>query len=181
MERTDMAEFISFDPGVEVLGRVVLSTFAAPDEQTEPVLGEYGLREADPESWYPLQALLDVLQELAERGHFNMISIGMTIPDVAKFPTKIDTVEDALVMLGEAYQMNHRGGAIGEYVFKKTGEQTGEMLCRNPYPSDFDYGLIYRLIQKYRPDDSAKFRVARDDSLSNRTNGGDACIYHISW
>ncbi len=176
-----MAEFISFDPGVEVSGHVVFSTLAAPDEQTKPVMERYGLGDVDPESWYPLQALLDVLQELAERGHFNMVAIGMTIPDVAMFPPEINTIEDALILLGEAYQMNHRGGEIGEYVFKKTGEQIGEMLCRNPYPSDFDYGLIYRLIQKHRPDDSSKFQVARDDSISNRKNGGDACIYHVSW
>jgi hypothetical protein len=176
-----MAEFISFEPNVEVSGRVVLSTFAAPDEQTGPVLEKYSLSKVSPEAWYPLQSMLDVLRELAEMGHFNMVAIGMTIPDVALFPPEIDTVEKALTSLGEAYQMNHRGGEIGEYVFKKIGERSGEVLCRNPYSSDFDYGLIYRLIQKYRPDDSDSFRVVRDDSVSNRKNGGDACTYHVSW
>lgn len=176
-----MAEFIAFDPHVEVIGQSIFTIVAALDKQAVPVLEQYNLAKIDPEAWYPVQDFLDALRDLSEQEYFNMVSVGMQVPDVAVFPPEIDTVEKALTLLGEAYQMNTRGGDVGEYVFKKTSERSGEMFCRNPYPSDLDYGLIYRLIQKYRPADSETFNVTRDDSIPNRKTGGDACTYHISW
>lgn len=176
-----MTEFVAFDSHVEITGQSVLSILMALDEQAAPILAAHNLANVDPDAWYLMQDFLDALQELSQQGYFNMVSVGMKVPDVAVFPPEINTVEKALTVLGQAYQMNCRGGEIGEYTFTKTGERSGEMYCRNPYPSDFDYGLIYRVIQKYRPADGGTFSVTRDDSVPNRKSGGDACTYLISW
>ncbi len=176
-----MAEFVSFDPNVEATGQMVLPVLAALDEGCKPVLEKYGLGDVESDGWYPLQDFLDALRELSENGYFNMVSIGMKVPDVAVFPPDIETIEDVFTLLDQAYHMNHRGGDIGEYIYRQTGERSGELYCNNPYSSDFDYGLIYRLLQKYRPVDSEVFSVTRDDSVPNRKSGGDACTYYIEW
>lgn len=176
-----MAEYIAFDPTVEVYGQSMLSVVSALGDQAESILAKHGLDNIDPNSWYPIQDYLDAYKELADMDYFNLVAVGMQVPDNAVFPPEIDTVEKALMSVGQAYEMNHRGGDIGEYTFTLTGEREGDMYCRNPYPSDFDYGIIYRIVQKFRPTDSTEIRVVRDDSVPNRKSGADACTYHIGW
>ena len=176
-----MAEYIAFDPNAEVIGQGVVAMVAALGDSAVLIFAKHGLADIDPDAWYPMQSNLDAFREVSKGDFFNMVAVGMKTPDVALFPPEIDTVEKALTLLGQAYQMNHRGGEIGEYTFTKTGERSGEMVCRNPYPSDFDYGLIYRLVQKFRPTDGEGFKVVRDDSIPNRTTGADACLYRITW
>ena len=91
------------------------------------------------------------------------------------------TVHDALASISIAYQMNYRNGSIGKYEYTQTGPNSGTMLCENPYPSDFDYGLIYRTAQKFRDSSSTKLIVKRDESKSNRISGGESCTYDIEW
>ena len=55
------------------------------------------------------------------------------------------------------------------------------MVCENPYPSDFDYGIIYRIVQKFRGPDSDELLVMLDDSKPTRKNGADSCTYLIRW
>ncbi|MEO1444605.1 MAG: hypothetical protein AAFV33_29705, partial [Chloroflexota bacterium] len=93
----------------------------------------------------------------------------------------IETVHDALKLLNDAYQMHHRGGDFGEYRYEYVSERRAKMICRNPYPSDLDYGIIYRLVQKFYPPDSNGFYVELDLNAPTRRNGDDSCTYLISW
>lgn len=177
-----MAQYESFDPNVEVIGQAIQSTLVGLDEQTVPILKKHNLYPIDPESWYNQQAWMDAFKEIAGLGFMNMVAIGMRVPDNAKFPPDIEGVHSVLGLLNVAYQMNHRGGEIGSYDYEPTGERSGVMVCRNPYPSDFDYGLIYRTVQKFVTDESEDgIIVKRDDTVKNRTTGGDTCRYEISW
>ncbi len=175
-----MAEFVCFDSNVEAVGQGIMVIVAALGDKALPTLAKYELDDLDPEGWYPQQPFLDAFRELSQQGFFNMVACGMKVPDVAAFPP-METVEEALSLVGQAYQMNHRGGDIGEYTLKEIGDRKAEMYCRNPYPSDFDYGIIYRLVQKYRPEDSKGFKVVRDEEVPNRKTGADACTYYIEW
>lgn len=174
-----MAEFVAFEPNVEVLGISMLSVTEAMGEQAYGVMEKHGLINIDPESWYPQQTYLDAYHELSTLGFFNMVSVGMKVPDNAKFPP-VNSVEEALKLLNTAYQMNHRGGDIGEYRYEKVNESEARMICRTPYPSDFDYGLIYRLVQKFAPKGSHVV-VVRDENAPSRKNGDDSCTYIVKW
>lgn len=111
----------------------------------------------------------------------NMVAVGMKVPEIALMPPDIKTVHDVLSMMDVAFKMNVRGPDVGEYVYKKRGERSATMTARNSYPSDFDYGLIYAFVKRFRPPDSRELTVRRDDTIPNRKSGADSCIYHIKW
>ncbi|MEL6271314.1 MAG: hypothetical protein AAFR22_16010, partial [Chloroflexota bacterium] len=157
-----MAEYIAFDPKAEVYGGAAMVTFAAFGEEATPIIKKHNMHPLEPDKWYPQQNQLNVLKEVSEFGLLSLVAVGMQIPDTAAFPPDIKSVEEGLNLLDQAYQMNHRGGAIGEYRYEPAGERTGKMIAHNPYPSDLDYGLIYRIVQKFRPADSAGFFVELD-------------------
>lgn len=175
-----MAEYVAFDPEVEIKGSAVLVVMEAIGDQSIPIMEKHGLANIKEDEWYSQQTYLDAFRELAEIGFLTLVSVGMKIPDVADFPP-IESVEEALQLLDVAYHMNHRGGDIGEYRLEEIHENSAVMICQNPYPSDFDYGIIYRLVQKYRPSNSKNLTVTRLDDPPNRQQGGDACTYVIEW
>ena len=79
-----------------------------------------------------------------------------------------------------AYHMNHKGGEIGYYRFTKTGERSGVMECKNPYPCDFDMGLVQAMAQRFAPAGSHP-KVVHDTTKPCRAKTGDACSYLITW
>lgn len=173
-----MAQFAAFEPGVEVAGHAILSTIAGLGEIARDTLQRHGITEVKPEGWYSQQAWLDTLKELNERG-IALQSVGMAIPDNAMFPPDIDDAHKALAAIDIAYHMNHRSGRIGNYHYERTGERQARLTCTNPYPSDFDYGIIYRMAQRFGPTD-AQLLVIRHESPTC-LNGDDTCIYDVSW
>jgi len=85
-----------------------------------------------------------------------------------------------LASIDVAYHMNHRGGEIGPYDFEKTGDRSGKMICPNPYPCDFDMGIIAAVANKFAPEGTF-VTVKQDDSQPCRNEGADSCTYLISW
>lgn len=179
-----MAEYVAFHADNETLGGAIEATLVAMGkDRIRDIAAQHDLDvdNIDRDAWYPQQAELDVMREAEGMNFMNLVAIGMNIPDIAEFPPEIQTVEDALNLLDEAYQFNHRGEHIGNYRFEPTGDSEGLMICNNPYPSDLDYGIIYRLVQKYRPADSTRLRVALDTDKPTRRNGADSCTYIVQW
>jgi hypothetical protein len=110
-----MAEFVSFDPNVEVSGQSMLCVVAGMGKSAKPLLEKYGLDKLEADKWYKLQPILDFYKEisLAKSSLLNLHSTGLKVPDFAVFPPDIDSIQKAMLSLDEAYHMNHRGGEIG--------------------------------------------------------------------
>lgn len=176
-----MAQYVVFDENVEVRGLTIQATLEAMGQSGYEALARHGIEDVQSDGWYSQVAYLNAFKELAEDGLLNMVAVGMGVPDLVEWPPEITTVEQALGALDAAYHMNHRGGDIGSYEFVSTGEREGKVVCNNPYPSDFDYGLIYRIVQKFRPDEGRVMRVIRDEEMQNRTEGGEECVYYLKW
>ncbi len=79
-----------------------------------------------------------------------------------------------------AYHLNHQGGEIGHYQFSKTGPKQVVMTCRNPYPCEFDRGIILAIARQFQPV-GAVVRVQHDAAKPCRTKQGDSCTYLVSW
>ncbi|MGB1286071.1 MAG: hypothetical protein ACPG7F_06020 [Aggregatilineales bacterium] len=177
-----MAEYIAFHPDNEVLGSASISALLALDEINVKVLLEKHNLSSSQDDWNPQQYELDLMRELAEGDFFNMIKVGMKITEIAKLPPEIQTVHQILGSMNAAYHMNVRGPDIGCYGYEKLSDRSARVICTNPYPSDFDYGLIYNFTRRFAPSDTEFVRVVRDDSIPNRKNGGsDTCIYTVEW
>jgi hypothetical protein len=177
-----MAQFVAFAPDVEVNGQTVRAIVEGlkPFEMLAlRILSTYGIVDPRPDQWYPQQAWLDAFKHISAKIGASLYKIGQQIPENAEFPPDIDTVEKALASIDVAYYMNHRGGEIGTYGCEKVDEQRIKMVCRNPYPCDFDRGIITAMAVRFAPNNNVK--VIHDDSLPCRKKGDDSCTYWVTW
>jgi hypothetical protein len=139
-----MAEFVSFDPNVEVSGQSMLCVVAGMGKSAKPLLEKYGLDKLEADKWYKLQPILDFYKEisLAKSSLLNLHSTGLKVPDFAVFPPDIDSIQKAMLSLDEAYHMNHRGGEIGHYRPTTVSTHQIDIHAETPFPCDLDYGII---------------------------------------
>lgn len=179
-----MALFRSFVPTVEVNGETVDSIvdgMGAARAKAVEILARHSIKDFKPGTWVKQQAWLDAFKEISESiGQATLFAIGQKIPENAKFPPTIDNIEKALAAIDVAYHMNHRGGEIGHYTFTKTGERSGTVTCRNPYPCAFDRGIVDAMATRFKPKGSFA-KVRHDDAGPCRSKGADTCIYLVSW
>ena len=145
------------------------------------ILGGHGLEEIKPGTWYNQQKWLDAFKEIAETvGPNTLYQIGLQIPANAKLPPQITTIEQGLGAIDVAYKMNHRGGDIGSYQFEGTSPKSGKVVCRNPYPSDFDRGIVQAMANRFKPQGSF-VSVTLDETQPTRKQGGESCTFLVSW
>jgi hypothetical protein len=178
-----MAQYQAISPTAEVLGRSVLAIVGGMENnrvRALQLLAEQGLSPLEPERWYAQQPVLDVFRTIFERiGPSTVRAIGRKVPDWAIFPQAHD-IAQALRGIEEAYHANHRGGPIGHYHFQSTGPRSAHVVCENPYPCDFDLGLVEAVAEKNRPLDSLRVRVEHAPGAC-RKQGADACTYAVRW
>jgi hypothetical protein len=181
-----MAQYVAFDANVEVMGQTIISVVNALPTGQETRLAILKRHKITPQEgvWYKQQAWLDAFKEMAtEIGDRTLFAIGKAIPEHAAFPPQIDNLQKALSAIDVAYQMNHRNGAIGKYTLTHFDEKKREatMVCNNPYPSEFDRGIISAMLRRFRPKDSFKYDVVTDVSAKSRLKGDDSCTYRVTW
>lgn len=179
-----MAQFRAYAQGVEVNGETVLAIvdgMGSFKDMAVKVLTDCGIPNPKPGQWYPQQAWLDAFKKIADTiGSNTLYSIGKKIPENAKFPPQINSIDKALSAIDVAYHMNHRGGEIGSYTCQKAGERAIKMVCPNPYPCDFDRGIIEAMALKFKPEKSVLI-VRHDDSAACRKKGANSCTYNVTW
>ena len=194
-----MAQFKAFAKGVEVNGETVLSVVAGMNvfrTRALRILADHGIVDPKPGHWYSQQAWLDSFKTIAETvGSLTLTAIGRRIPENAKFPPGIDGIEKALRAIDLAYHMNHRIAGttlfnsrthemtegVGHYAYHDADEKSARMVCDNPYPCEFDFGIIEAMALRFKPSDCLFVKVTHDDSAPCRKKGHDSCTYHVRW
>ncbi len=197
-------EFKAFEDGIEVNGATVYSFVAGFKLiKSLPInilkkyrigstddSGEYVINEDD---WFPQQAWLDSFREISEKmGDIKLFEIGKQIPENAEFPPWVQDIESAVKSIDIAYHMNHRKNGevmfnpetgtmlegIGHYGYEKVdGENKIINVCENPYPCDFDRGIISFMAEKF----NKNAKVVHDDSKECRKKTKESCTYIITW
>ena len=155
--RTEERIFRPFEASssaVEVDGRTVHSVISGMMLHSvgRELLRREGLDPLKPERWYPMQSWLNVFRTISERlGADTLYSVGYRIPQSAEFPSLImKDVATALQSIDIAYHHAHRNGDIGCYEYSQVGEGIYQIRCNNPYPCDFDLGIIDSLVDRFR-------------------------------
>lgn len=179
-----MTQFKAYSPDVEVNGQTVLSIVDGMGSFTmsaNNILMQNGISDPKPGQWYLQQNWLNAFKEISDKlGPKTLLQIGKKIPENADFPPQIDDIEKALAAIDVAYHMNHRNGEIGHYNYEKTGPNSARIVCNNPYPCEFDRGIIMAMAQRFAPQDS-HVKVEHDGSQPCRVNGAETCTYLITW
>ncbi|MHA2253796.1 MAG: hypothetical protein ACXAD7_25785 [Candidatus Kariarchaeaceae archaeon] len=191
-------EFIPFEKGIEVNGTTIMSVIDGMGsfrKYAEYILNEVGINDLVPDEnhWYSQERWLNAFQKIAIKvGKNTLYQIGIKIPENAIFPEGIDTLEKGLASIDVAYHINHRNmdkqvlfdpsnappmkEGIGHYFVEKVnGNGDTFMVCENPYPCDFDRGIITSVARRFSP----KARVKHLDEYGCRNEGHSHCTYLI--
>lgn len=179
-----MAQFVPFAPNVEVNGETVLTTVNAFPEFMRKIalkmLEDKGIKDPKPGEWYSQKAWLDSFKEIANKfGSNTLFEIGKAIPANAKFPPEIDSIEKALSSIDVAYHMNHQNGEIGFYKLVSHDPETRTIImqCKNPYPCDFDKGIITTMARKF----TTGVEVKLGPDKPSRKDGAEDSWYIVTY
>lgn len=179
-----MAQFKALAQNVEVNGKTVLSFINGMGTYQsifENALRENGINHPQKGDWYSQQAWLNAFSFIASKtGPATLKTIGKQIIESAVWPPNVNTIEASLASIDVAYHINHRGGEIGHYYYEKVGERTVRIVCNNPYPCDFDMGVIDGAAKKFTTLHQKPF-IQHDHPGVCRKIKGDICSYLISW
>ncbi len=197
-------EFQAFQPGIEVYGvsiHAIVDAFKLFPSIALKRLAAHGIGtvrgrgdvEIDTDAWYPQQAWLDAFRDIATSvGTQALFQIGQHVPKHAVFPPSITDIRSAVASIDIAYHMNHRKRGvpmfdpktgikregIGHYGCDPiAGKNEIHSLCHNPYPCDFDHGILTAMAQRFEK----RARVEHVDAAACRKKKGDSCSYVITW
>jgi len=173
--------FEASSPAVEVDGRTVLSVISGMMIRSVGVelLRREGLDSIKADGWLSQQAWLNVFRVISERlGPDTLYSIGYRIPTSADFPGHLmKDVATALQSIDIAYHTAHRHGEIGCYEYSQLQDGTYHIRCNNPYPCDFDLGIISSLVERFRG--SQLYSVTHVPGACRKL-GGAECRYQVT-
>ncbi len=177
-----MAQYQARNPKVEVLGAAVMSFVDALSyrkQEALAILARHSINDPHADTWYTQQDWLDAFKEIAEEfGPHTLYTIGTKINENAVFPPNIETLEQAFTSIDVAYHQNHRNGDIGSYDFHEDAQGQMFFECNNPYPCEFDRGIIEGIGRKFI--EPGHFLVVRhDDDKPCRDHGAESCHYTI--
>ncbi len=166
---------------VQVDGRTVLAVISGMmiPGVGAALLAQEGLRDIQTDAWISQQAWLNVFRNISQRlGADTLYSVGYRIPYAAEFPSeRMRDVPTALQSIDIAYHTAHRGGEIGCYEYSELDGGTHQIRCVNPYPCDFDLGIISSLVERFRG--SQQYSVGHAPG-GCRKRGDAHCCYHIT-
>jgi hypothetical protein len=195
----NMTQFEAFVPEMEVNGQTVLSIvdgLGIHVKQAYEILSQNGINDPQPDQWYSQQSWLDAFREIALKlGPELLFKIGRQIPGDADWPSRIKTMEDALASIDVAYHMNHRlkgeilynsrsgkmQEGIGHYRYEPAGPRSARMVCLNPYPCEFDRGIIEATMLRYKDQGAGDISVIHEAPGPCRDQGGESCSYLVKW
>jgi hypothetical protein len=191
-----MAQFVAYNKDAEVNGQTIMSLvkgMSGFETTASNILKKHGIADLNEQGWYPQQAWLDAFREIADKiGSQTLITIGTQIVESAQWPPSVNSVESALASVDVAYHMNHRINGrvlfdpktgvmlegIGHYYFEKVSNNEFKVTCDNPYPCDFDKGILKGVVNKFKPTNS-KAEFFESSKVVCRKTGGGKCIHLI--
>lgn len=197
-------QFRPFEAGIEVSGDslgAIVDGFKNYPTVAMKYLSKFGLVKSEPDKapvidrqgWYPLDKWLLAYEGIAnEIGYNSLYTIGRKIPENAQFPPHINDIYSAVGSIDVAYHLNHRKNGsvmfdmqtgmmlegIGHYKSEPvSGENRIICVCENPYPCDFDRGIVSAMAARFEPGS----KTVHDNDAPCRKKGADSCTYIVWW
>jgi len=175
--------FRASSPKDRILGASIeayLSALGLSRRRGAQVLADEGIPSVESGKWYPWQAYLNAQRYIYEKvGPHTVGRIGRKLVEGASFPADIDGIHAALSTLDRDYHQRHRGQDVGSFRYERTGERSGRMTIRNPYPCELDRNVIEALCQRFRPADAPVVHVRHQEGCRNQ--GASECVIQVHW
>jgi hypothetical protein len=196
-------QFQPFEPDIEVNGQTVYAVvdgFRLFRRLASEILQQEGIGRVkadgdlilDRHGWYPQAAWLRAFSRIAdEAGSGALFAIGRQIPENARFPPGVVDILSAIQAIDVGYHLNHRKrgqvmfdpetntklAGIGSYGCRVEQPRRIVSECSNPYPCDFDRGILSSMARTFEP----QAQVVHDDAKPCRKRDADSCTYVITW
>ena len=197
-------QFNQLEAGVEVSGEslgAIVDGFKKYPSIASKYLAKFGLSKSesaqplvvDRSRWYPLKDWLSAYEGIAQEvGYNSLYSIGKSIPENANFPPHINDIYSAIASIDVAFHLNHRKDGvvmfdatdgkmlegIGHYSSQPVANENKIVcVCDNPYPCDFDRGIIAAMATRME----RQARTVHDADAPCRKKGGPSCTYVVWW
>lgn len=173
------------EASVEITGQSVLSLFQNLNYQNvAPVLRRHGLDAVEPQSWYPLQSMLNILRDIAsnDSGMMDLVGIGLSAAELGYVPPEMEhlNLDQVLESYGRMYTLRHRNGNAGAVAAERVSEKHIKMILTIPYPDDLFYGVFYGYCRRFLPK-GTPFTVEYDSLELRRSQGGSRTVIHVYW
>jgi hypothetical protein len=195
-----MAQFISYNPNIEVAGVYVFSfinSMRRDIEYRQDVLARHGIVAHKDHIWYPLQAFLDAMKEIGETtGEMNLFIMGLSA--IKNTPILANTnLKDVLAMTNNRIHSLHR--LDGKPMYNAaTGEKleglgnlvltefddingTATITSDSPYPSKTEEGVFTGRLQQYKPTNSEFHQVKEDITKPRKSQGDESTTFMLRW
>ncbi|MBN2304138.1 MAG: hypothetical protein JXQ72_06670 [Anaerolineae bacterium] len=159
-------------PESKANGQVLMPYFQVlQDSPLERLINTYELDKLKPDAFYPQQTVCDMQRQMAEEiGLFSgeLVNIGITSIGTIGFPDEVKTVQDALGMLHQIYQMIHQNIPAEEgWIFEAESDDKMKIFFNSPYEPFAAYGYIYGIANKFVPEGKdATVEMAEENNLT---------------
>ncbi len=181
-----MGRFQSFDPNAELSGATAYAFLININhENIENILRSHHLANIDPERWYSLQSVLNVMSDISEGFDYssNFVAIGLAAGElgIKMLPPGMGnlTVEQFLNDYEKTYLARHRNGDVGWVKTEKLDDSHFIVSARTPYPDDVVYGVFYAYVRWLTPP-GKRFILRYDENAIRHDEGGEATIIHVT-
>lgn len=174
------------DPNTEIIGPVLMAYLDnVQSEIIEPIFRRHGMTNPNPEKWYPLQPVLDVLKELSkgDSATTNLVAIGVKIAEYGVEPEDIVNAPLPIVLehWNDHMQISFRGGDVGIIITEKVHDKFYKTIQKNVFPDDLCYGLAYGFARSRLPL-GTNFKVYYEEYNNRMDNGGaDSTVICVEW
>jgi hypothetical protein len=146
----------------------------------------------DPDAFYSQEAWLEAFEDIyRDVGPTSTFEMGRLVGGGYPVPPEVRDVAGVLAFLDVGYHLAHRLDGklmfdpvrgvmiegIGHYAVRPLpGKNEVAMTCDNPYPCDFDHGLVTAVAQRFQP----RARTTHAGPACRKA-GAEACQYTITW
>lgn len=174
------------NPEMEIIGQTLRAYLENVQSNIiEPIFREHGIIDPDPDKWYPLQPVLEVLKELNDSSSAttNLVAIGVQLAEYGVEPE--DIIEAPLPVVLEHWQdhmdNSFRKGDPGKIITEKINDKYYKITHANLFPDDLCYGLAYGFARSRLPL-GTNFKVWYEDYDNRIDNGGgDKTVICVQW
>jgi len=149
------------------------------DERVNPILNKYGLLSPSEKTWHAHRDVLQMIREVASGNNdCDLYSTGAIVQACLGLSDIKGGVNMALAAVDDQYQSTHRGPDAGGYQLLKWKCGTISVTCDNPYPCEFDRGMLESLLKRFAPSGIVP-DIVHDHDARCRDLGDHACTYKI--
>src|SRR5258708_2196464 len=126
-------------------------------EDIQPILKKHGLETIEPEKWYNMQVLLNVVKDIVESRNNvleDLTAVGIKTVETMPLSPEVNSIESALNFINQAVRLTSRNIPDEFGVLLKVVTPQHFLVTNNsPFPEANVYGYLWGLVNRFKAPD----------------------------